>query len=372
MLFILFYFCLFLLVDILLKYLNCSRSQKSNIQILLCFILLFVFFGFRDLSVLNDTSHYYEYVLNSTKYDSFWKEPFYHTDKQRFELGFQVFVRLLGKHVCSHPYTIILVPALITTIVNLFFLKKYTSSIALACFFQLTNTGLLSQYSAIRQGLAIAIFSIAFIFLLKNKTIFYVLFILLASTIHSTAIILLVVPIFKKLNLNKRTITIFFIITIICSICLNLLFNTLGYSSSTYYLGAISRETIALASILNSLTVALFLLGCFYIRKKYNIYGGNSFWWMGFLDVFFNIMAIQFPVMTRFSIYFYPFTIILFLFYMNSITNKRTRNRFLYFFVLFMFLRIVFILSLKNEWFHLYPYSFFDFGKDYHETSLGY
>ena len=50
-------FCLsFLLVEYISWHFKGEKVQK-NTQIVMCFLLLFIFFGFRDLPILNDTAH---------------------------------------------------------------------------------------------------------------------------------------------------------------------------------------------------------------------------------------------------------------------------------------------------------------------------
>ncbi|MBR6843043.1 MAG: EpsG family protein, partial [Prevotella sp.] len=64
------YFALFLGVHYISK--TFSNPGKAQLfQLAACFILLFGFFGFRDITVLNDTSHYYGFYYQRahvTKY----------------------------------------------------------------------------------------------------------------------------------------------------------------------------------------------------------------------------------------------------------------------------------------------------------------
>lgn len=66
-------FCLsFLLVEYISWHFKGEKVQK-NTQIVMCFLLLFIFFGFRDLPILNDTAHYYRHVrhlFSNTPFDN--------------------------------------------------------------------------------------------------------------------------------------------------------------------------------------------------------------------------------------------------------------------------------------------------------------
>ena len=151
------YFISFLAVDYISKHIN-GYSQKRHFQLIACFILLFVFFGFRGLPVLNDTAHYYAHLYNHLRYQSFYNESIFSTDSnERFEYGYLVWTHFIAKYVWCDPYSIILISALIVTIANLLLVKQYTNRIAITVFLQL-NT-LITEYGLLRQSYAICILS---------------------------------------------------------------------------------------------------------------------------------------------------------------------------------------------------------------------
>ena len=105
---ILIYFALFLGIHFLAQ-----RFEKPGaarlFQMTGCFILLFGFFGFRDITVLNDTPHYYGFYYQKAHILSYQEESifvFHLLDK--FEYGFQVLVHFLVKYVSRTPHTIIM------------------------------------------------------------------------------------------------------------------------------------------------------------------------------------------------------------------------------------------------------------------------
>lgn len=72
-------FCLsFLLVEYISWHFKGEKVQK-NTQIVMCFLLLFIFFGFRDLPILNDTAHYYRHVRHLFSNTPFDNTPWYTT-----------------------------------------------------------------------------------------------------------------------------------------------------------------------------------------------------------------------------------------------------------------------------------------------------
>ena len=148
-------FCLsFLLVEYISWHFKGEKVQK-NTQIVMCFLLLFIFFGFRDLPILNDTAHYYRHVRHLFSNTPFDNTPWYTFDSSsNFEEGFQIFLRIIGLVISKEPYSLIIITSFITTASLLWFLNKSTSHVAFAVFVLMTSTLLLGCYSAIRQSLA--------------------------------------------------------------------------------------------------------------------------------------------------------------------------------------------------------------------------
>ena len=67
------YFALFLIVHLVAKQFK-TVGVARLFQLVACFILLFGFFGFRDITVLNDTPHYYGFYYEKTKILSYQNE----------------------------------------------------------------------------------------------------------------------------------------------------------------------------------------------------------------------------------------------------------------------------------------------------------
>ena len=151
-------FCLsFLLVEYISWHFKGEKVQK-NTQIVMCFLLLFIFFGFRDLPILNDTAHYYRHVRHLFSNTPFDNTPWYTFDSSsNFEEGFQIFLSIIGLVISKEPYSLIIITSFITTASLLWFLNKSTSHVAFAVFVLMTSTLLLGCYSAIRQSLAVSV-----------------------------------------------------------------------------------------------------------------------------------------------------------------------------------------------------------------------
>src|SRR5574344_2170887 len=126
MLLILVYFSLFIFVYITSK-LFVSRNVRRMYQIGMCFTLLFIFFGFRDITVLNDTPHYYGAYYQVSQYNSYLNSSIFNYNiALKFEWGYQVLMHFLVKYISRDPYTIIMLSSFIFACGNLWFISKFT------------------------------------------------------------------------------------------------------------------------------------------------------------------------------------------------------------------------------------------------------
>lgn len=352
-----------------------------NFQIITCFVVLFVFFCLRDLSVLNDTSHYYKSQYNLLKYTSAHADVFkpYHA---RYEYLFQVWTNIIANYIWKDAYAIIFITSLLVIVSNIWFLSRYTRNISLAIF--LNFPYLLFMNSANRQAYAIMIFYVAIIFLLSRKYIYYYILILIAVFFHQSAFILLFLPVFSKINFTRKNIIYLFIGGSIISIFIYPFLTLLGYGDNHYFLTNSARETAPLAQILNFLWAILMLCIIYYCRKKYNIkFPYVIFSWLSILYCIWELIGIPFLIFARYASYFQMIIIIELLYSLYKVSDLHTdisyiskkiipRANFIGLLIILCLLKMYILTEYRNEWFHLIPYSFYDFEPGYHDYNLGY
>ena len=374
MLFITIYLYLFLLINTIFNRLEISLQKRRNIESFLCFTLLLIFFGFRGLPVLNDTAHYYEHFRDLIFENGFLQKGIIYIDeKERFEPGYQLFERILG-HLTNEPYMVILISSLIFTISFIYCIRKFTYRISLSIFIMLLSiTALISMYSSIRQTFAVCIFFYAYENLINSQYIKYYIIILIACFFHSSAAILFILPLLNHINLNRKNIAIVIILAVISAIFMNTIINIAGISDSIYYDQQLKRERMPLSAILNFITVVLIIIFCYYLKRKYHITEEHKMlWWLSILNICFSMLSIVFIILYRYAQYFYPLQIMLLIILLLKIPQQKSRTFYISAIITLFFIRFITILTLKNEWFHLYPYSFFEFGKIYYNTNFGY
>ena len=137
----------------------------------------------------------------------------YITVVQTKDPGFSIYLAIIKKLFGSSYTPFLFISALIQGLAVTFFFRKYSSQFMISMFIFIASTEYFSwMFNGLRQFLAVAIALIAFRFLFEKKYIPYVLLILLASTIHLTAIILL--PVAFIVNSRPWSIRVFIVLGI--------------------------------------------------------------------------------------------------------------------------------------------------------------
>lgn len=373
MLFIIFYTFLFFILHFYLGRGESFRRGKLIAQYILCFALLFGFFGFRDLPILNDTAHYYEHFRDIIYDDYFERLPIYYLEKfDRFEPGYQIYERIVGR-IWYDPYAIILITSLIISIACVWLAGQYTEKIALWIFIMMLS-GLGSIYSAQRQAIAAIIFFVSFRYFYPKHIFWYLCSILLAMLFHSSAIVLFFVPLICKFELNKRNISVFVVSTFFIAFAILNIILLLDYGESFYYKQTLQRETTPLAAMLNFTLTFILMIVIYGIHKKNSVIDEyeRSLWWMSLLCVSILFISIPFLIFSRYAMFFQPFMYILLVRKIYQCNNILNRRGILLSIIVALFLRFYIVLEYKPEWAHYYPYAFYDFNELYHETRLGY
>lgn len=368
------YFISFLIIAFIGNHL---RSEKRvSFETITSFMLLFIFFGFRDLPILNDTAHYYSHFQGLVVPN--WDAVFSVDPYDRFEYGYQIFEKIIAK-LFQDPYSIIMSSALIITVSNLQFIKKYTTHVALTVFVFLTQMILLFQYSAIRQSLAICCFYVAFRYLLNGKLLQYYILTLFAISFHSSAIILLIVPLIVRIPLNTKTIIVFVLAASVIGFYMTDIINLLGFGSSIYLETDLNRDTTALGALLKLILMVIFIvISLLLLRDTKIAFIDQSLIWLSLMGLIFSTLSLKLMIMGRFAGYFVPFTAILLIrafFHRPSDTHgaEHSANSVVLGLILgVLFAQIIVVLTFRPEWYHLVPYSFYDFGMAHINVDFGY
>lgn len=178
----------------------------------LIFIPLIIWTGFRGY--IGDTGAYMNGFMNMPSTLSGIPNYFHELAKDKgFYIGSALIKCVIGNNV--NVYLIIL--ALIQSFFLIRVYRKYSPHFVLCFFLFIASTDYISwMFNGIRQFTAVTILFGCFELLLKKKYVAVILIILLASTIHGTA--LLVIPfifICQGKAWNKKTIAFLFLVVVI-------------------------------------------------------------------------------------------------------------------------------------------------------------
>ena len=372
------YFTLFLGVHFLSK--QFKRPGAARLfQLIASFILLFGFFGFRDITVLNDTSHYYGYYFQIAHVLSFRNEPVTTFHLDQFEYGFQIFVHILVKYVSRNPYTIILVSSLIITIGDLWLINKHAKDIALVCFYMLTAGLFFMHYCIIRQAFALFIFYFAFENLEKGKIGKYCLLVGCACLFHTSAIFLFLLPILVRLNPSRRNACMAIVGSLILAVFIFEILSFMGLREHPYYQAAIQKGSLSIVGLADCVFMIFILSVCLFARKRSGApKPDNIFFWICTMGLCICLIAPVIYPISRVNEYLWPFIVIHLLRYIEPQSMRKsytkqfegTRN-ILRLIVIFVFVaKMVGINTFRPEWLHIDSYQFYDFSKKDHTYNI--
>lgn len=378
---IFFYFALFLGVHFLSRRFV-RRGAARLMQLVACFILLFGFFGFRNITVLNDTPHYYGAYYQLTHLRNYVESSiFTYRILLSFEYGYQVLQHALIKYVSKEPFTIIIVSSLIISWGNIKFVSRQTRHIALALLMMLLSGVLFDQYCLIRQSFALMLFYAALPYLKQERWKPYVALVGCAAFFHLSALVLLILPILQRIRICKRNVAIIFGIALLISVTVYEIFNLAGLGETKYFLMNIKRDTFPIGAVLDGSWMLLLLLTCLWLYKKMGMtnYDKTTFW-IGVSGLCVCIITPSFLSFFRLNIFVWPIIYLTFFRFVDAddpMTEygaqrqcQPLRRQLMTTALALLAVRMSMILIFRNEWYHLIPYSFYDFSDRFHGFNM--
>lgn len=375
------YFALFLGVHLLTRQFV-KRGAARLFQLVACFLLLFGFFGFRNITVLNDTPHYYGAYYQLTHLKNYVESSiFTYRILLSFEYGYQVLQHTLIKYVSKEPFTIIIFSSLMITWGNVKFISRQTRHIALALLMILLSGVLFDQYCLIRQSFALMFFYAAYPYLKQDRWKPYVALIICAAFFHLSALVLLILPIVQHIPISKRNVTIVLGIAVLISITVYELFNLLGLDDTKYFLMNIKRNTFPIGAVLDGTLMLTLLMTCLWLYRKMGMtsYDKTTFW-IGICGLCVCIITPSFLSFFRLNIFVWPIIYITFFRFVDAddqMTDygaqnqcQALRRQMMMMVMGLLAVRMAMILMFRNEWYHLVPYSFYDFSDRFHGFNM--
>ncbi|WP_342042524.1 EpsG family protein [Bacillus sp. OTU2372] len=287
--------------------------KPNKILIFVSILILVLISGLRNN--IGDTFFYmHGYTVRKHDLNSF---------EFKGDFGFELLQVLLYK-ISDNPQLLVFTTALITNVLVVLVLYKYSRMIEISLFVFIASGMHTVTMNGIRQSLAAAIVFAATKYLHNGKWFKFILVVLLASTIHQTALIF--IPIYFIVRREAWTKSTFIILMIGVGITFGfnefskLLFNAIENTKYGHY----SNFTEGGANKIRVLITAVPLIIAFFGRKKLKELWPNSDYVINLttLGVVFMIIASQNWIFARFNIYFGLYNLILFSWILKLFTKQ--------------------------------------------------
>lgn len=298
------------IISILLFYLGDHYSNIKIFSRILAFIIMFVLIGFRDTTVGIDYQNYYNVILNVAG----GQPPAYF--KNWLSVGFTGLIKLENIFGIPESTLPIVVIATVGFLTLLFYYRAFdelsdsptTSLYLLFCsclYFQMMN-----QF---RQMLAVAIILYSYKYMNKSF-IKYAALVLLAASIHKSAIIMLPIFFLVKLKLSKKVLFIYILVAISMTIFYPFMRSLIQYTSYSGYLGW-EKYDIGTTnnSFLNFIVRFVLLFSCLpFMKKLIKLNSSNrSLYHLAIICTITQVLVLNVNLFSRITTYFFVFYLLL-------------------------------------------------------------
>lgn len=286
---------------------------------------------------IGDTFFYmHSFKVSTFTWDSIVKDK---------DFGFGI-LQMLLKNYSTDPQTLIFVTALITNILIVLILSKYSGLFELSTYAYITGGLFLVSMNGIRQVLAAAIIFTATRFIISGNWIMYFLVVLIAATFHQSALILLPIYFLVRYKAWSRATVILLFFSVIIVVGFDI-FSSLLFSAieDTQY-GHYSNFNEGGANVVRVAVYAAPLVIAFLGRDKLRELFPSSDYIvnMALVGLIFMIISMQNWIFARFSIYFNLYQLILVSWVVQVF--KEREQRFIYYLILIFYFLYYFYESV--------------------------
>ena len=339
-----------------------STKKDNGIVMITVLLVMMCLAALRSSEVGNDTKEYIR-IFNMVISD-----PDY-INVTRFEKGYLYLNKFIGLFT-HNPQWVLIVTSSIYYLIFIWFFKKHSKDYAftLVLFFFLMYGATLTM---IRQQLAIAFVFVAFDRIMNKHCIRAMIWILVAFLFHSSAILLLILPILPHIKFNKW---LAFIIILLCSLCAftDLLYKVCIVLAPSYahYFDSAYVGSGWLAVSFNLFCNLIFFVIIWFVlnRDKQSVIVEESTLtaeneknlqlWIAFIAFAGMILGYKINLVDRIVLYFTVFAV---LFLPNALTKTNSKYKMLIVFgiTLMLAMYLIIVLKYRPNWNRIYPYTFF-------------
>ncbi|QNF26198.1 EpsG family protein [Metabacillus elymi] len=276
--------------------------RPNKFMVFLVLICLVLVSGLRN--TIGDT---YFYMQTYAVKDFTWEYILENKDP-----GFGV-LQMYLKNISNDPQILILLTALVTNLLIVITLYKYTKMIEISLYVFITSGMFIVSMNGVRQFLAASLIFCATKYLLNGKFKHYFFVVLFASTFHESALIL--IPIYFIVRREAWTKVTFLILTLAIFIVLGfdqfsqILFSAIGDSQYGDYSNFGEGGANKIRVLVEAVPIVIAFLGRHKLRELWP--KSDIIVNMSVIGLLFMIIATQNWIFARFNIYFSLYNLIL-------------------------------------------------------------
>ncbi|NHM29255.1 EpsG family protein [Neobacillus terrae] len=232
--------------------------------------------------------------------------------KSQDDIGFGI-LQMILKSYSTDPQILIFTTAVITNVLIIIGLYKYSRLFELSVFVYITGGLFLITMNGIRQCLATAIFFTATKFLINGNWLKYILVVLFASLFHQSALILIPIYFTVRYKAWSKATLVLLLSSILIVLCFNQFANILFSAIQDSQYGVYSKVNEGGANVIRVVVFAVPLIIAFFGREKLREINPEIDYIvnMSIIGLSFMIISMGNWIFARFNIYFELYQIIL-------------------------------------------------------------
>ncbi len=327
----------------------------TSMFFILFFVTAFILVAFRSENVGNDTASYVAFFNVAGYYDSLQEL----LNNTRFEPGYVLLNYFVSR--MTDDYTIFfLIYSLINLVCTIYFFRKYCFNKNAWPILWLIWATFYWSFSAIRASMAVCLVYMFFDAVLQNKIKKAILWLLIAGSFHSSALVagiclIVKLPVFREVKKHPFLLVIVFL-------CLGAALGQLISLLPDYYSGYYTNSAYAEGGMRIASLMDFFLLSFCYIvtRPSYNSIKewqyAIEFNLFFLLAIGFSFLGLLFNPFNRIEMFFIPLAIV---YMVNSYRYiSRLKKMGLIFGSCIVGTYQIAAFLIRPEWLSIFPYSF--------------
>lgn len=296
-----------------------NNNKPTKLFVFFIILVLVLISGFRDLTYIGGDEAVYRIEFKAISYNP---DMVNNLDKE-FVFYYIIYILTL---ISSNSQILIFICALITNILIVLTLYKYSKHFTFSLFLYISLGMYFTSFNIMRQYLALSICFWAIRYIFDKKTIKYCICILIASLIHSSAIILIPIYFICRLLQFKNKYWLFLMITIIIAIFFDKFMGMLqSFSNNNLYSNYADwyfneKKGVNLIRIIVSIMPCFFML----INKKEIIRDDDNKFLLYFsvLAAGISIISANFIYVARINPYFSIINLLLYPQILDIVSNR--------------------------------------------------